>query len=172
MALPKIIESLYLLTPVTISIKFSTTNFYGDAWTKKSTAWLSAPELFLQVWLLKTNKRKHFLSKLSVFDIKGQWEIIQPELWCLCTRLLVEQIKWFNDLMLFSSIFPKWNISLFTPLCALSLPLHPKTLKGFCLWNLHLPLPFQVQQLEFLRWDSGVWCDHCCRDSLGHFFPC
>lgn len=29
--LPKITESLYLLTSVTISIKFSSTNLYGDA---------------------------------------------------------------------------------------------------------------------------------------------
>lgn len=58
--LPKIIESRYLLTPVTISNKFSITNFYGDAWTKKNTVWLSALELFLQGWLLKTKENIFF----------------------------------------------------------------------------------------------------------------
>lgn len=85
---------------------------------EQKRSWLSTPELFLQGWLLKTNKRKHFLSKLSISDIEGQWEIIRPELWCLRTRLLMEQIKWFNDLMTSSSVFPKWNITLFTLSCA------------------------------------------------------
>lgn len=61
-ALPKITESRYLLTPVTISNKFSITNFYGDAWIKKNTVWLSAPELFLRGWLLKTKENILFLN--------------------------------------------------------------------------------------------------------------
>lgn len=105
------------------------------------------------------DKRKHFLSKLSVFDIEGLWQIIWPELWCLCTQLLMEQIKWFNELMSSSSVFldeiqPSSSFRM-----PLSLSLHPKTLKGFCLWNPHLPLPLPgaATGIPEMRFRGVVW---------------